>query len=217
MHFEEFVLAFSFCSWYYFDDVFCTRRSCPEGTRGMPPHADQLLEERILRAAQKLWRTRGQHGLTLRAVAREAGTTTPTVYKRFRNKQALLNTLAERFKAQLNELLLASKSLEEVCSRYLAFAEEHPHEYQLLWYSWTDIFHPDQPRPGRAWLLTQFANRFGGSPEDYARPFYGLFLLAHGAATLLSVPGDDAARAEARHNFLAISKMFIQQTAVFRG
>ena len=108
----------------------------------MPPHADPLLEERILKAAQRLSRTRGEHGLTLRAVAREAGSTTPTVYKRFRNKQALLNTMAERFKAQLYEHLFAAKTLEEVCSRYLSFAEEHPHEYQLLWHSWTDIFHP---------------------------------------------------------------------------
>jgi AcrR family transcriptional regulator len=183
----------------------------------MPPHADQLLEERILKAAQRLWRSRGERGLTLRAVAKEAGTTTPTVYKRFRKKQVLLNALAERFKSQLNEQLFASKSLEEVCRRYLAFAEEHPHEYQLLWHSWTDVFHPDQPRPGRAWLLTQFANRFGGRPEDYERAFYALFLLAHGAATLLSVPGDEVARDEARRNFLAISETFIRQTGVFRS
>jgi AcrR family transcriptional regulator len=188
-----------------------------KGTRPMPPHADQLLEERILKAAQRLWRTRGEHGLTLRAVAREAGTTTPTVYKRFRNKQALLNTLTERFKAQLNEHLFASRSLEEVCSRYLAFAEEHRHEYQLLWHSWTDVFHPDQPRPGRAWVLTQFANRFGGNPEDYARAFYAIFLFGHGAASLLSVPGDEVARDEVRRNFLAISKILVQQTSVFRG
>jgi AcrR family transcriptional regulator len=183
----------------------------------MPPHADQLLEERILKVAQQLWRTRGEHGLTLRAVAREAGSTTPTVYKRFRNKQALLNTLAERFKAQLNEHLFASKTLEEVCRRYLSFAEEHPHEYQLLWHSWTDIFHPDRPRPGRAWLLTQFANRFGGKPEDYARPFYAIFLLGHGAATLLSVPGDEIARDEVRRNFLAISETFLRETLLFRS
>jgi len=183
----------------------------------MPPHADQLLEERILKAAQRLWRTRGEHGLTLRAVAGEARSTTPTVYKRFRNKQALLNALAERFRAQLNEHLFASKTLEEVCSRYLSFAEEHPHEYQLLWHAWTDIFHPDQPRPGRAWVLTQFANRFGGKPEDYARPFYAIFLLGHGAATLLSVPGDEIARDEVRRNFLAISQTFIRETLVFRN
>jgi TetR/AcrR family transcriptional regulator, cholesterol catabolism regulator len=69
----------------------------------MPPHADQLLQERILKTAQRLWRTRGESGLTLRAVAREAGTTTPTVYKRFRNKQALRKALAERVRLQLNE------------------------------------------------------------------------------------------------------------------
>jgi len=174
--------------------------------KGLCSHASSrgsLLEERILKAAQRLWRTRGEHGLTLRAVAREAGTTTPTVYKRFRNKQALLNTLAERFKAQLNEHLFASKTLEEICCRYLSFAEAHAHEYQLLWHSWTDIFHPDRPRPGRAWVLTQFANRFGGRPEDYARAFYAMFLLGHGAATLLSVPGDEIARDEVRRNFLA--------------
>ena len=39
----------------------------------MPPKADKQLQERILKAAQRLWKTRGEHGLTLRAVAREAG------------------------------------------------------------------------------------------------------------------------------------------------
>ena len=181
----------------------------------MPPHADQMLEERILKAAQRLWRTRGEQALTLRAVAREAGSTTPTVYKRFRNKQALRNALAERFRSQLNEHLFASKSLEDVCRRYLAFAEEHPHEYQLLLHSWGDIFHPDQPRPGRMWLMTQFAARFGGKPEDYSRPVYALFLLSHGAATLLSIPADDLARDEVRRNFLAISNTVIQQAKLF--
>src|SRR6202007_835093 len=93
----------------------------------MPPHADQLLEQRILKTAQKLWRTRGQAGLTLRAVAREAGTTTPTVYQRFRNKEALRKALAERVRLQLNEYLFAAKSLEDVSRRYLEFADEHPH------------------------------------------------------------------------------------------
>jgi len=182
----------------------------------MPPHADALLEERILKAAQRLCRTRGEYGLTLRAVAKEAGTTTPTVYKRFRNKESLLNTLAERFKALLNEQLFQSQTLEEVSRRYVSFAEENPHEYQLLWRHWTDTFHPDQPRPGRAWVLTQFAQRFGGNPEEYAIPFYALFLLGHGTASLLSVPGDNVARDEARNNFLAISETLIRETKIFR-
>ncbi len=63
----------------------------------MPPKADKQLQERILKAAQRLWKTRGEHGLTLRAVAREAGTTTPTVYKRFRSKQAIQIAIGATF------------------------------------------------------------------------------------------------------------------------
>ena len=181
----------------------------------MPPHADLQLEERILKAAQKLWRMRGERGLTLRAVAREAGSTTPTVYKRFRNKQAILNTMALRIRAQLNEYLFAAASIEEVCQHYLKFAEEHPHEYQLLLHSWGDIFHPGQPRPGRAWLMTEFAKRFGGNPEDYALPVYALFLLSHGAATLLSIPADELSRAELRSSFLAASETIIKESRSF--
>lgn len=181
----------------------------------MPPHADLLLEERILKAAQKLWRQRGERGLTLRAVAREAGSTTPTVYKRFRNKQAILNTLAERVRGQLNEYLFVAASIEDVCKRYLEFVEEHPHEYQLLLHSWGDVFHPGMPRPGRAWLMAQFAKRFGGKAEDYSRPVYALFLLSHGAATLLSIPADEVSREELRSNFLAISETVIQVSPSF--
>src|SRR5262249_39262873 len=103
----------------------------------MPPHADAQLEEKILKAAHRLWKVHGPASLTLRAVAREAGTTTPTVYKRFRNKQALYKALAGRVRSQLNEQLFASKSLEEVCRRYLAFVHQNPHEYQLLLHAWS--------------------------------------------------------------------------------
>src|SRR5271156_6586146 len=102
----------------------------PEDT-WMPPKADGKLHERILKAAQSLWRTKGEQGLTLRAVAREAGTTTPTVYKRFRNKQALRVALAERLRDQLNEAYMSAQTIEEMCAKYLQYAEEHPHEYQL--------------------------------------------------------------------------------------
>jgi len=183
----------------------------------MPPHADQRLEERILKAAQRLWKVHGPISLTLRAVAREAGTTTPTVYKRFRNKQALRRALADRVRSQLNEHLFASKTLEEVCRRYLTFVDQHPHEYQLLLHAWSDVFHPEQPRPGRTWLMTQFANRFGGKPDDYALVTYALIMLSHGAATVLSIPGDEIARKEVEQNFLAIADRLIQHNEILGG
>ncbi|HMI52715.1 MAG TPA: TetR/AcrR family transcriptional regulator [Candidatus Saccharimonadales bacterium] len=183
----------------------------------MPPIANQQLEERILKTAARLWRTRGEEGLTLRVVAREAGTTTPTVYKRFRNKQALMRALAERFRAQLNEQLFASSSLDDVCRRYLRYVEEHPHEYQLLWHTWSEIFHPEGPQPGRIWLLNLLATRFGGEPEDYSRTFYALFLVTHGAASLLTAPeNDESSRAEVRKNCLAICDTILENVPIFR-
>ena len=43
----------------------------------MPRHPDPDLEERILKAAHALWRRGGDKALTMRVVARAAGTNTP--------------------------------------------------------------------------------------------------------------------------------------------
>lgn len=182
----------------------------------MPPKADIRLHERILRAAERLWAKQGEKGLTLRAIARAAGTTTPTVYKRFRNKKALQVALAEKFKAEMNEHCFAAPRLEDVYRRYVQYAQENPHKYGLLWRTWTEVFHPQGPRPLRTWFLTQLAQRFGGKPEDYAEGFYALFLLAHGAASLLTVSGDAETHAELRKHFPRIGDTIFRNIALFR-
>ena len=183
----------------------------------MPPIADKHLEERILKAARRLWRTRGDSGLTLRAVAHEAGTTTPTLYKRFRNKEALRLALAYRLREELNAELFSSPSLEEVYRRYLRYAEENPHEYELLRISWGHFFSPGSPRPGRAWALTQFAARFGGKPEDYASVFDAFFLICHGTATLLTVADDKSVRTAMRENCLKVCDKLLANVTIFRA
>jgi len=181
----------------------------------MPPKADQSLDERILHAARTLWRSRGEAGLTLREVARKAGTTTTTVYKRFRDKEDLRTALAERVRDELDAQLFASTSMEDAYRRYLHFAETNPHEYELLRLNWTDVFRPDLPRPGRTWALQQLARRFGGQPEDYSRFFYALFLLVHGASTLLATARDRAAATEARDQCLAVCDLLMRNPRSF--
>ena len=183
----------------------------------MPPIPDRHLEDRILRAAQRLWRIQGKKGLTLRAVAREAGTTTPTIYQRFRNKEALQLAIALRFRDALNAELFSSPSLEEACERYLRFAEAHPHEYELLGASWTQLGRDNSSRPGRAWLLSQLAARFGGQPEEYAPMFYPLLLLFHGAASLLTSKGDAAVHQEIRESCMRAFDKFMENVAIFRA
>lgn len=183
----------------------------------MPPKSDPKTERRILSAAVSLWRTKGERGLTLRAVAREARTSTPTVYRRFRNKQAILLALASEFRQQLIQECLRSAKLEDACRRCVEFAEQHPNEYRLIWDSWNDVFVPDAPRPVRAWALAQLAQRFGGKPEDYLLSFFGVVFLAHGAAMLLTSPCDGVAREVVRSKFPLVADALIRNAHLFQG
>src|SRR5258708_13558598 len=131
----------------------------------MPRIAEKNLEERILAAAQRLWRERGEKGLTLRAVAVIAGTTTTTVYKRFHDKDALLLALALRVQSKLTAESTSPATIEESYPRFLRFPQRHPQEYRLLWGPvWTALYSPVRPRPIRAWLLAKFAERVGRRP-----------------------------------------------------
>jgi AcrR family transcriptional regulator len=184
----------------------------------MPRVADERLEERILAAARRLWREQGEKGLTLRAVARAAKTTTPTVYKRFRNKEAILMALALRLRDELNADLFQSSSVEEIYRRYLAHAEANPHQYDLFRLTWTELYAPDRPRPGRVWAMSQMAARFGGRPEDYGEIIDTVFLLCHGTASLLIHPARDSAAHDAmRQTCIRACDRIVQHIEIFRS
>jgi len=181
----------------------------------MPPVPDKQLEERILKVAQRLWKTRGEEGLTLRAVAREAGTTTPTLYKRFRNKEALRLAMAYRVREELTADLLASPSVELLHRRYLAYVEAHPREYELLRLAWGHFF--TTPRPVRGWLIAQLAARLGGQPEEYASVYDGIFLLCHGTSVLLTVAPDQAVQNATREICIKVCDKLLENAAMLRS
>jgi AcrR family transcriptional regulator len=183
----------------------------------MPRKADLHLQERILKSAQALWRERGEKGLTLRSVARAAGTTTTTVYKRFRNKAALCLAIAEKVQEKMVATITSSSSLEEATRRYLHFAESHPREYRLLYgTSWPEIFGPGRPRPAQDWIMAQLAARFGGQPKDYAQIHFALFLATHGAASLLAAAPRSRQNVQAREWCIAICDTLIKNIHIFR-
>jgi AcrR family transcriptional regulator len=183
----------------------------------MPRLADEHLEARIVQAARKLWRTHGAKSLTLRSVARAAGTTTTTVYKRFRNKEALLLALAELAQGRITATTISAPTIEDSYRRFLQFADKHPHEYQLLWGpAWAELLGPERPRPIKAWLLEQFAARFGGEPKDYILSYYALFLLVHGTANLLIVTRDRRMKAEMVNSCLAICDALVANIEVLK-
>jgi len=181
----------------------------------MPPIPDKHLEEKILKAAQRLWCTHGEKGLTLRAVAHKAGTTTPTLYKRFRNKEALRLALAYRIRDELTADLLSSPGIDHFSRRYLAYVEAHPREYELLGMYWGHFF--STPRPVRSWLLAQLAARLGGEPDDYSAVYEAVFLLCHGASTLLTSAPERSVLEATRSICLKVCDSLIENAALLRA
>src|SRR5271170_3027548 len=98
----------------------------------MPRLPDPELEQRILDAASRLWARGGEKSLTMRAVAKAAGTTTPTVYERYRNRGDILRALRLHTRSELFAAVSRSRTLSQACQRYLEFALENRHAYEVL-------------------------------------------------------------------------------------
>lgn len=160
----------------------------------MPRHPDPDLEDRIMKAAHVLWKRGGDGALTMRAVARAAGTNTPAVYRRFKDRQDLIRGLLRRISSQIREHLAATESVEDFAEAYLENALRLPNEYELFysqarWLSPPKGSGPVKPiresRPNFALLEGILAKQLGGTPERHTRLALAIWATLHGTATLL--------------------------------
>jgi AcrR family transcriptional regulator len=160
----------------------------------MPRRPDPDLEERILNAAWKLWRKGAEKTLTMRAVAKAAGTNTPAVYRRFKNRRDILHALLRRIQNDVGDIVRPCQSAEEACERFLEFALSHPHDYELFYEHAYQLPRPPQAartaalrelRPTMALMETKLAARLGGAPEDHTRLGLALWAVTHGTAMIL--------------------------------
>jgi AcrR family transcriptional regulator len=151
----------------------------------LPRHPDPELEQRILEAACRLWGRGGEKSLTMRAVARHAGTTTPTVYERYRDRDDILRAVRIQTRRDLFAVLSRTRTLSQACERYLDFALERSHAYEVLF---DRIAQP--PSLHEAWpsfnlFRQRLAQRLGGTPRDHTRLMLALWSLMHGTAMLI--------------------------------
>jgi AcrR family transcriptional regulator len=160
----------------------------------MPRHPDPFLEERILKAAQALWKRGGDDALTMRAVAKAAGTNTPAVYRRFKDRQDLVRGLLLRTVARLRKIFDPGKTIEELAEAYVDLALAEPHEYELF-FAYGRVLSSRkrsarlrpirESRPNFALLEERLAQRLGGSPQEHTRLALALWAMAHGTTTML--------------------------------
>jgi AcrR family transcriptional regulator len=160
----------------------------------MPRQPDPELEERILKAARRLWKRGGEKALTMRAVAEAVGSNTPAVYRRFKNRQDIVRGLLRRIQDDIRGHLERCRSIEEMGEIYVEYALQHPHEYELFYAHVRGLSPPNragrarpirESRPNLGLMEKRLAERLGGAPEDHTRLALALWAAAHGTAMML--------------------------------
>ena len=178
----------------------------------MPRKPDSRLEDRILNAAYNLWTRGGEQALTMRAVAKAAGTTTPTLYERFRDKRDLLGTLRARAQQNLFDAIKPARSLAEAAQFALDFTVTHGHEYELLAKDWGTRVSRGEPTPSFDLIKERLAEQLGGSPNDHLHLALALTALYHGASMLLLNEGiDPKLAATIKHACISATDTIIQE------
>lgn len=127
----------------------------------------------------------------MRAVARAAGTNTPAVYRRFRDRDDILRAMLQRIRFDLAAALKSASSTEDGCECYLDYALTHPYEYELFYEYNYELFHGPRVRqpvvqhPAREEMRRKLQERFGASLHNHEALLTALWMLTHGAAMLL--------------------------------
>ncbi|SIN42419.1 TetR/AcrR family transcriptional regulator [Micromonospora cremea] len=103
------------------------------------PTPDRTSLADIVEAARDILESDGLPRLTMQAVAERVGVRAPSLYKRVRNRDALIRLVAETTVQDLGEQLSAvassgdpGRDLGELARAFRAFAHAHPAGYQLI-------------------------------------------------------------------------------------
>ena len=163
----------------------------------MPRRIDPELENNILQAARRLWREGGEKALSMRAVAKAAGTNTPAVYRRFKRREEILLALVQLFQKEIRELFEPCRSIAEIAQTYLNFALSRPREYELMMSGL--LARMTDERPNIDLVLSRVADWHGGTPEEHEALVFTLYCLLHGCA-LLNITGSTAVRGSPKVN-----------------
>jgi AcrR family transcriptional regulator len=184
----------------------------------LPRQADPQLEQRILDAACRLWSRGGGKALTMRGVAKAAGTTTPTLYERYRDREDILRAVRIQTRAELFGALTRTRSLPQACECYLMYAIANPHAYEVLFDGFAQPPSLHEPWPSFNLMRMRLAERLEESPRKLTRLMLSLWSLMHGTAMLMIRGGvTNPLRTQMVHACLDALKAIVEDAARSRG
>jgi AcrR family transcriptional regulator len=161
--------------------------------------ADPSLPSRILEAAYALWRAGGEEAVTVRAVAKRAATTTPSVYAHFEDRAAVMRGVRALARGHFEAALSKATGVLDGSRRVLDFVETHPRDYELLFgYGYRERV--DQGARAAEFAAFEGHVRKAGVPEPEVRgTAFAIASLLHGAAMIrLAHPAADDSWADWR-------------------
>src|ERR1700757_4181889 len=113
----------------------------------------------------------------MRAGAKAAGTTTPTVYERYRDREDILRALRMKTRSELFSALSRTRTLREAVLRQLEFALENSHAYEVLF---DGVGRPPslyEPWPSFNLMRQRLAEEPGGPPRQHNRLILAIWCL----------------------------------------
>src|SRR5215467_2109675 len=147
----------------------------------------------------------------MRAIAKAAGTTTPTVYERYRDREDIRRALRLKTRAELFSSLSTTRSLNAAIQNYLKFALENPHGYEVLFDGVGKPPSLNEPWPSFNLMRERLAQRLGGEPRRHNRLMLAIWSLMHGTAMLIIRGGfEGSLRTQAIHACVDTAENLIQ-------
>ena len=177
----------------------------------MPRPPNPELEDRIAAAAMRLLDRGGEGAVTLRAVAIEAGTTTPTIYERFRDRDRLMHKLVDHITEEFVAALRRKTNVEAMFREFLRYSQAHPLRMPLSIATFGRRFVAGEQMPAFELLKTRISKQLGirgRACEDLALAVASLaFGTAHG---MIAAGSDNRHARHLRRSSLHALRMLLE-------
>ncbi|HVP56402.1 MAG TPA: TetR/AcrR family transcriptional regulator [Candidatus Eisenbacteria bacterium] len=176
----------------------------------MPRLPDPELEARIVAAALRLLDRGGEAVITMRSVAREAGTTTPTIYGRFSDRDRLMETLVDHITNDIMAMLRRKTDVEAMFREYLRYSQAHPLRMNLSVTTFGRRFVAGEEMPAFELLMARISEQLGVRGRECQDLALAVASLAFGTAQGMIAAGSDTRHAgQLRRSSLRALRMLV--------
>jgi AcrR family transcriptional regulator len=161
----------------------------------MPRTPDPALEVRITRAAVRLMDQQGAEGVTMRAVAAAAGTSPPTIYDRFSDREALLEAVIRLWEEELLAELRKAQSVVGMADQFIKLSCRYPRRFDLTVDTFGSRLASGAPQPGIDLLRQRLGEETSARGSERESLVLAVASLAFGATRGMIAAGPDHRRA----------------------